>query len=68
MQNEQTTDANSVFTRKTANVSFEEYDFSWKSFFTHVGVAAHLRGMRPTRSSQKDTLMLRGKLKFETIN
>ena len=27
-------------------------------------VAAHLRGMRPTPSTKKDTLMLREKLKF----
>ena len=27
-------------------------------------VAAHLRGMRPTRSRKKDTLMLREKLKL----
>ena len=28
-------------------------------------VAAHLRGMRPAPTSQKDTLMLREKLKFQ---
>ena len=29
-----------------------------------VSVAAHLRGMRPTPSTKKDTLMLREKLKL----
>ena len=32
--------------------------------FAMVGVAAHLRGMRPTPSTMKDTLMLSEKLKL----
>ena len=33
-----------------------------------AGFAAHLRGMRPAPSSQKDTLMLRENSNFKTIN
>ena len=33
-------------------------------FSIFAGVAAHLRGMRPTPSTKKDTLMLREKLKL----
>ena len=37
---------------------------SWLEFFREGIVEAHLRGMRPTPSTKKDTLKLREKLKL----
>ena len=40
-------------------------DWAWRCLFLKGGsVAAHLRGMRPTPSTKKGTLMLREKLKL----
>ena len=60
--------------QRAARQQFEKSEWLFWSFFGQiifyeanisiVHVAAHLRGMRPTPSTKKDTLMLRKKLKL----